>query len=186
MNWRSISMLGVLGLVACDINIPFLKKDQAADTTGTGTPSAVAAQPADTLPPTDTLAPGGRLSPEQEQARAQARAQARELEPSRPLADEPWTPTNTGTVDPGMSRDQVVATWGPPVAERTTGGWTYLYFRNGCEVSCGTFDVVFLENGLVVDAIVRHAAHGYSGTSSSPPGREAVATPRDSGSGGTE
>jgi hypothetical protein len=95
--------------------------------------------------------------------------------------DEPWIPTDTGTVAPGMSRDQVVAMWGQPVAERAAGAWTYLYYRNGCEVSCGTFDVVFLENGQVVDAIVRGSGHGYAGTSSSPPGREPVATlPRSS------
>jgi hypothetical protein len=181
MNWRRIPMLAVLGLVACDINIPFLKRDQAADTTATTPP--VAAQPADTLSPADTL-PAAATEPTAER-RAQREAAARQG-PSLPAADEPFTPAQTGVVDPGMTRDQVVGVWGPPVAERTSGAWTYLYFRNGCEVSCGTFDVVFLENGAVVDAIVRHPGHGYSGTSSSPPGREGVATPPDSGSGGTE
>jgi hypothetical protein len=105
-------------------------------------------------------------------------------EPSRtapavpmPTADEPWTPTHTGTVNPGMTREDVVGVWGPPVTERTAGAWTYLYFRNGCEVSCGTFDVVFLENGAVVNAIVRGPGHTYTGTSTSPPGQEARATP---------
>lgn len=91
--------------------------------------------------------------------------------------DEPWTPTHTGTVDPGMSRDQVIGVWGPPVTESALGNWTYLYFRNGCEVSCGTFDVVLLENDQVVDAVVRGPGHGYSGVSSSPPGRTAEFTP---------
>jgi hypothetical protein len=76
-----------------------------------------------------------------------------------------------------MTRDEVIGVWGPPEAERTLGGWTYLYFRNGCEVSCGTFDVVFLENGAVVNAIVRAAAHTYGGTSTSPPGAVGRATP---------
>jgi hypothetical protein len=90
--------------------------------------------------------------------------------------DEPWTPEFTGTVDPGMSYQDVVGVWGEPVAERTADGRQYLYFRNGCEASCGTFDVVFLENDTVVDAIVRGQGHTYSGSSSSPPGQEAVAT----------
>jgi hypothetical protein len=93
------------------------------------------------------------------------------------LTDEPWTPTDTGTVNPGMTRDEVIAIWGAPVAERTLGAWTYLYFRNGCEVSCGTFDVVFLENGQVVNAIVRGPGHAYGGMSTSPPGQPAKATP---------
>ncbi len=96
----------------------------------------------------------------------------------RPAAagDEPWTPTMTGTVSPGMTRDQVLATWGEPVTERVAGNRTYLYFRNGCEASCGTYDVVFLEDGQVVDAIVRGAGHTYAGVSSSPPDRAAQFT----------
>ncbi len=96
---------------------------------------------------------------------------------TRSLVDEPWFPTDTGTVRPGMTRDQVVSVWGAPVAERFAGTRGYLYYRNGCEVSCGTFDVVFLENGQVVDAIVRGRGHTYAGTSSSPPNRTAEYTP---------
>jgi hypothetical protein len=96
-----------------------------------------------------------------------------------PAVDEPWTPTHTGTVSPGMTREQVIETWGPPVTERAVGAWTYLYFRNGCEASCGTFDVVFLENGQVVNAIVRAPGHTYAGTSTSPPGSTARPTPPD-------
>ncbi len=92
-------------------------------------------------------------------------------------ADAPWTPTMSGTVDPGMSRDQVIATWGEPASERAMGDWQYLYYRNGCELSCGTFDIVFLQSGQVVDAVVRWSGHVYSGISSSPPGRIAEFTP---------
>jgi hypothetical protein len=91
--------------------------------------------------------------------------------------DEPWVPTHTGTVNPGMSRAEVVGEWGEPVAERMADGRLYLFYRNGCEVTCGTFDVVFLEDGQVVDAIVRARGHTYSGTSSSPAGSEGVPTP---------
>jgi hypothetical protein len=147
----------------------------ASDTTGamapadTGaqatTPSRAAAQP--TTP--------SRAAP------APARQTAM---PAMPAMDEPWTPTDTGTVNPGMTRDEVVAVWGAPVTERTDGAWTYLYYRNGCEVSCGTFDVVFLENGEVVNAIVRGRGHTYGGTSTSPPGVTPRPTPPMGGAGG--
>lgn len=102
------------------------------------------------------------------------RQQATILSPD--LVDEPWTPVFTGAVSPGMSRADVIAVWGEPVAEGAAGTWEYLYFRNGCEVTCGTFDVVMLEVGQVVDAIVRGPGHTYTGVSSSPPGREPLLT----------
>lgn len=92
------------------------------------------------------------------------------------MDEEPWAPTMTGTIDPGMTRDQVIATWGEPVSERMAGERTYLFYRNGCERECGKFDVVFLENDQVVDAIVRGLGHNYSGMSSSPPDRVGEAT----------
>jgi ketosteroid isomerase-like protein len=107
-----------------------------------------------------------------------AAAPARQTAPRRAgqAVDRPWTPTHTGTIDPGMTREQVVAVWGEPEVERAAGGWLYLHYRNGCEVSCGTDDVVLLQDGQVVDAIVRGAGHTYSGVSSSPPGRTAAPT----------
>jgi NifU-like protein involved in Fe-S cluster formation len=82
-----------------------------------------------------------------------------------------------------MSRADVLAVWGKPAAERTADDRDYLYYRNGCEATCGTFDVVFLENGQVVDAIVRGRGHTYAGTSSSPPSAEGKPTlPGQSGS----
>jgi hypothetical protein len=169
MNWRSFSIVVVAGwTIACDL--PFLRRDQAADTTAAVPAPVAAAQPADTMPAAPVAPP--RPAPD------------RGLRAGTPLMDEPWMATDTGTVAPGMAREQVVALWGAPVAERTAGAWTYLYYRNGCEVSCGTFDVVFLENGQVVDAIVRARGHGYAGTSSSPPGREPAANvPRPAGAG---
>ena len=97
--------------------------------------------------------------------------------PPRVMADEPWTPVDTGTVAPGMTREQVIALWGVPVAERSQGEWHYLYFRNGCERSCGTFDLVLLQQGAVVDAVVRGPGHNYAGESSSPPGKVPQSTP---------
>jgi hypothetical protein len=89
---------------------------------------------------------------------------------ARPLRDEPFVSQDTGTIDPGMGERDVYSLWGPPVGVRRLGEWTYLYFRNGCEYSCGTYDVVFLQNGQVVDVVLRWPGHGYSGQSSSPPG----------------
>jgi hypothetical protein len=156
MRWPSVVALAALalGLGACD-KIPFLGKKPAAPPPDTTTHVAAAK---------DTAAPPPPPAP------------TRAARAAGPVADEPWTPTDTGTVAPGMTRDQVIAVWGVPAAERTTQGRTYLYFRNGCEVSCGTFDVVFLENDQVVDAIVRGQGHNYSGTSSSPPERQGKMT----------
>ncbi len=103
---------------------------------------------------------------------------------SRVMVDEPWFPIDTGTVRPGMSRMEVIGMWGEPVTERMSGNRTYLYYRNGCEVTCGTFDVVFLEGDQVVDAIVRGLGHTYAGISSSPPDRQAEFTPPGSEGGG--
>lgn len=120
---------------------------------------------------------------EQQAETPQAQVQAPVEQPmpqitaSMPMVDEPWTPEFIGTVSPGMGRDEVVAAWGEPVTERMAGALTFMYFRNGCEVSCGTFDVVFLEDGQVVDAVVRFAGHTYSGVSSSPADRVPEFTP---------
>lgn len=84
----------------------------------------------------------------------------------------PWNPEMVGTIDPGMTREQVVGIWGEPVTERFTGDHGYMFYRNGCEIECGLFDTVLLERNQVVDAVLRGAGHGYSGISSSPPGRE--------------
>lgn len=90
---------------------------------------------------------------------------------ARVVEDVPYESADTGTIAPGMTERDVYALWGPPAAVRRAGEHTYLYFHNGCEKSCGTMDLVILQNGQVVDAIVRWPGHGYSGESSSPPGR---------------
>lgn len=157
MTWRQLGTVLALGplLTACD-RIPFLGGGDADS----------AAVAADTTP----AAPAAQEAPKPTPVRAAAR-------PAGPLVDEPWTPTDTGTIAPGMSRDDVIATWGPPVVEREADGRTYLYFRNGCEVTCGTFDVVFLEQGQVVDVIARGPGHSYTGMSSSGGERAPAPTP---------
>lgn len=80
-------------------------------------------------------------------------------------------------VDPGMTKAQVVAALGAPAMERTAGDATYLFYKNGCERTCGMNDVVLLSKGAVTDAVFRAAKRRYSGTSSSPrmiPATEAI------------
>jgi len=176
MNWRTLATVVVAGvaLTACD-KIPFLAKKKApADT------AQVAAKPAPAATP---AAAGTTMAASAESAAAPKPAPkqvaANRAPPGAPLENTPWTPIDTGTVSPGMTRDQVISLWGVPVAERHQANWTYLFFRNGCEATCGTFDVVFLDNGQVVDAIVRGEGHHYAGVSSSPASRKPEVTPPD-------
>ena len=165
MRWPTLVTAAVMsvGLTGCG----FFGGDEEE------TPAATQeATPAATTPAEAEL----EEAPALEQEPAGAPAQETRAQPTTPAVDRPWTPTASGTVDPGMTREQVIAVWGEPDAERAAEGWTYLYYRNGCEVTCGTDDIVFLQDGQVVDAIVRWSGHIYSGVSSSPPGRVAEAT----------
>jgi len=72
------------------------------------------------------------------------------------------------TIDPGMTREQVVAKIGEPLSSRSYQGFTYLLYKNGCEKKCGMNDLVVLDSGKVVDAVFRAKGRAYSGTSSSP------------------
>jgi hypothetical protein len=71
-------------------------------------------------------------------------------------------------IDPGMTREQVVAKLGEPLSARSYQGFTYLLYKNGCEKTCGMNDLVVLDSGKVVDAVFRSSARQFSGTSSSP------------------
>ena len=73
-------------------------------------------------------------------------------------------------IDPGMTRAEVVERLGKPLNERKSGDHTYLFYRNGCEKSCGMNDLVVLDDGKVSDAIFRAPGRHYSGNSSSPTG----------------
>lgn len=72
------------------------------------------------------------------------------------------------SIDPGMSREQVIARLGRPVSEHSSRTATYLYYSNGDEKKYGMHDLVILENGKVVDAVFRSSARKFSGKSSSP------------------
>ena len=86
------------------------------------------------------------------------------------------------TIDPGMTRDQVIEHLGKPLNERKTGNAWFMFYRNGCERTCGMNDVVILENDKVVDAIFRSPSRHYSAASSSPTGVRPEPTTADSGS----
>jgi hypothetical protein len=61
--------------------------------------------------------------------------------------------------------------WGEPLAIRRLNNWTYLFYENGTETEGGYHDTVFLQDGRVVDVIIRASGRMYLGTSSSPEGR---------------
>ena len=111
-------------------------------------------------------------------------AHHRQLPSSRPRSR--IRRAESATIDPGMTRDQVVAKLGEPLSSRSYDGFTYLLYRNGCEKKCGMNDLVVLDSGKVVDAVFRSSGRTYSGTSSSPQmisrrgARPATATPRRS------
>ncbi len=133
--------------------------------------------PAPVRPAPDTAAL--RIAREQrDQAASRPRSPAAP-QGQRLTRDVPYRSDDTGTVNPGMSEREVYELWAAPAAVRRVGEYTYLFFRNGCEYTCGTMDVVTLQNGKVVDAIVRWDGHRFSGESSSPPGRVPFANKGD-------
>src|SRR5688572_6709926 len=74
----------------------------------------------------------------------------------------------TVQIDPGMTRAQVIERLGPPATERSSNGFTYLFFINGCERTCGMNDLVTLRGDSVTDAIFRAPNREFTGRSSSP------------------
>jgi hypothetical protein len=76
------------------------------------------------------------------------------------------------SIKPGMSEAEVRSAWGDPFTIRKLGVMSYLYYRNDCLKRCGTYDIVFLEHGQVVDAIVRDRGRRYDGIASSPTDRK--------------
>jgi hypothetical protein len=72
------------------------------------------------------------------------------------------------TVDPGMTKTQVIDRLGAPASQRLDGSLTFLYYPNGCEKTCGMQDLVILDRDSVVDAVFRAPYRHYTGQSSSP------------------
>lgn len=81
------------------------------------------------------------------------------------------------TIAPGMTGDEVKAEFGQPDGVSTRGPFIYYFYNNGCEYECGFPDLVVLENGQVVDAVLRAPWNEYAGESSSPKGTVARPTP---------
>ena len=82
----------------------------------------------------------------------------------------------TTAIRPGMTEADVRARWGEPLAVRRVNDWTYMFYANG-QRHYGYDDVVMLQGGQVMDAVVRGAGHVYLGQSSSPPDRLPEFTP---------
>jgi len=82
----------------------------------------------------------------------------------------------TSAIRPGMTEAEVVARWGEPLAVRRVNDWTYMFFANG-QPEYRYDDVVMLQGGQVMDAVVRDPEHVYLGRSSSPPDRLPEFTP---------
>ena len=72
------------------------------------------------------------------------------------------------SIDPGMTKAQVIEHLGQPQSMHTSDTLVYLYYKNGCEKTCGMSDLVVLSHDKVVDAIFRDPARHYTGQSSSP------------------
>ena len=71
-------------------------------------------------------------------------------------------------IDTGMSRAQVIELLGRPATERSSNGFTYLFYINGCERTCGMNDLITLRGDSVTDAIFRAPNREFTGRSSSP------------------
>ncbi|MDB4950408.1 MAG: hypothetical protein JWM27_3057 [Gemmatimonadetes bacterium] len=67
----------------------------------------------------------------------------------------------------GMSAEQVRAAFGAPARTREQGDWTYWFYANGCPVRCGSDDVVFLQDGKVVAAVLRTGTRQFDGPNAS-------------------
>lgn len=175
--WKPLSLAAAVTLaVGCPRDEP---QPVGRSQTEAAEPPALDTTPSPTVaagPPAEPLA--ARPAPAATRPAAQTMTTAR--------VDQPFETSYTGTVQPGMSEAQVIEVWGQPVARRQEGVFAYLHFRNGCEASCGMYDIVILEGDQVVDAVVRFSGHVYAGVSSSPPGRTPLFTPPDSVRGGAD
>lgn len=76
-------------------------------------------------------------------------------------------PAGAQEIRAGMTADQVRAAFGAPARTREQGNWTYYFYSNGCPVRCGSDDVVFLQDGRVVAAVLRTEARRFAGPSAS-------------------
>jgi hypothetical protein len=86
------------------------------------------------------------------------------LFPAAGLAILLAVPAAAQTVRAGMTESQVRSALGAPAAtRRAPDGWSYLFYLNGCAVSCGSDDVVFLREDRVVTAVFRTPRRRFAG-----------------------
>lgn len=69
------------------------------------------------------------------------------------------------SIDPGMTREEVLARLGTPNGESHFGSFTYLFYENGCAVKCGVDDVVVLDKNIVTDAVFHSSKRTFTGVS---------------------
>lgn len=158
----------VAGLTACSK----AADKTAADAKKPDTANAVATKPVDTKAPD---AKAGAKAPDTKTAGANAAGskmtgvKVAAGSPTKPSGmDSPPVAVSGGTIDPGMTKAQVIALFGAPASDRVRGDLRYLLFANGVEKEVGMNDLVVLEGDKVVDAVLRAPNRTYSGTSSSP------------------
>ena len=177
----AICALMTVAISGCDKLRPVTDKVKLAWDKVRGRQTTTPTPPPPARPATDTAFTRPAPTPQRPQQQAQ-----RPPRPPRPpampqgpgtLRDVPFVSNHTGTIAPGASERDVYAVWGEAAAVRRVGDYTYLFFQNGCEYTCGTMDVVTLQNDSVVDAIVRWPGHRYAGESSSPPGKKPFPNP---------
>lgn len=68
-----------------------------------------------------------------------------------------------GTIARGMTEAEVRTAFGEPTVRREAASRAYLFYANGCPIKCGSDDVVFLENGRVVTAVLRSPGRHFAG-----------------------
>lgn len=84
---------------------------------------------------------------------------------ARTLSAQDTAAAHRPAIGPGMTREQVIAHLGAPLAERQEGAHTYFFYDPGCQQSpCGSNDVVIFDNGSVTDAMFRSGLRTYTGT----------------------
>jgi len=72
------------------------------------------------------------------------------------------------SIDPGMTKEQVLARLGNPSEESHSGSFTYLLYNSDCGAKCRQDDLVVLERGVVTDAVFQSGKRTYTGQSEQP------------------
>jgi hypothetical protein len=93
------------------------------------------------------------------------------------LLATPAAAQRAGTIRPGMSEAEVRSVFGTPARVRQADGWTYLYYGNRCLPRCGSDDVVFLQDGEVVAAVLRAPQRHFAGPAAAAALRETMGVP---------